>query len=193
MPAMIITTKGADPSTKTTVRDLNYMIDSVLETNFDSRKEVSLLIKYMDVNECENAIFFEISKRARRLWIATPAITIRLEILDLISIFDLSTTTNYHKNAGHVLLFTKDFEEDENLKIVKNALETAFKSKEDIQKERAMCFFYVDGIISVRNYLLKEVAEIGPRIELQLDRIFDGCFKGKKIYEREILSDEKEN
>lgn len=186
MATMIISTRGADPSTKTTIRDLNYMIDSVLEDNFDVRKDVSLLVKYMDVNDCENCVYFEISKRFNRLWIATQDITIRFNILGHKSIFDLSTVNNYHKNAGHAILFTKDFDEDENLKIVKRVIETAFGCKDGAQKERALCFYYNNGSISVRNYLIKEVAEIGPRFELELERIFEGCFKGKKVYENSI-------
>ena len=180
---MLITTRGADPTTKSSLKDLNTMIDSVLEDNFDVRKEVSLLIKYMEVNDCENTIFFEKSKRAEKLWVATPSMTLRFDVVAHQSIFDLSTITNYHKNAGHVVIFTKDFNEDKKLKIVKTALEAAFKCKEETPKERALCFFYLNGIISIRNYLIKGVAEIGPRIDLKLDRVFEGCFKGKRIYD----------
>ncbi|ELA42551.1 uncharacterized protein VICG_00303 [Vittaforma corneae ATCC 50505] len=183
MSTMLVATKGADPATKSTIKDLSNMIDSVVENNFDVRKEVSLLVKYMDVNDCKNTVFFEISKRARRLWIATPSVTLKFGILSHQSVFDLSTINNYHKNAGHVILFTKDFEENEKLKIAKTALETAFKCKEDVQKERALCFFYLNGVVSIRNYLIKGVSEIGPRIDLELDRIFEGCFKGKRIDE----------
>lgn len=185
MPTMLITTKGADPSTKTTIRDLNYMVDSVVETNFDIRKEISLLITYMDINDCESTTFFEISKRSHRLWLATQTMTFRFNIIDHKSIYDLSLPSNYHKNSGHVLLFTEDFEEDENLKLVKQCIEKVFKCDESAPKERAMCFFYTNGIISIRNYLIKEVNEIGPRIDMVLDRIFEGCFKGKKIYENQ--------
>lgn len=182
MATMLVTTKGADPTTKSTIKDFSSMVDSVVEDNFDVRKEVSLLVKYMEVNDCENTVFFEISKRARKLWIATPAITLKFNILSHQSIFDLAVVSNYHKDAGHEILFTKDFEEDEKLKVAKAALETAFKCKEDAPKERALCFFYLNGVVSIRNYLIKDVAEIGPRIDLELDRIFEGCFKGRRIY-----------
>lgn len=181
MPTMLITTKGADPTTKNTIKDLSQFIDARVETNFDIRKEVSLLATYMEINDCESTVFFEISKRKNRLWIATPLITFRFNIVAHQSVFDLSTINNYHKNAGHVLLFTKDFDEDEKLKVVKEAMETAFSCKKDVQKERALCLFYLNGVISLRNYLIKDTAEIGPRIDLELERIFDGCFKGKRL------------
>lgn len=181
MTTMLVTTKGTDPTTKSTIKDFENMIESTIESAFDVRKEISLLIKYLDVNDCENALFFEISKRAKKLWVATQTGTAKFDIISHQSIFDLSTTANYHKNAGHVLIFSKDFDEDEKLKTIKNILETAFESKKDASKERAMCFFYLNGVISIRNYLIKDTVEIGPRIDLTMDLLFDGCFKGKII------------
>lgn len=183
MPTMLVTTKGADPSTKGIVKDFNNMLDGILESNFDSRKEVSLLLTYMDVNDCDCTIFFDVSKRGSRLWVATPGLTLRFDVVQHASIFDLSTTSNYHKGAGHVLLFTKDFDEIERLKVAKTALEEAFKCSDEVPKERALCFFYVNGLVCVRNYLIKGVTEIGPRLDLQLGRIFEGCFKGKRVHD----------
>lgn len=180
---MIVTTRGADPTTKNTMKDLGMMVSGVIEDHFDVRKEVSLLVKYMDVNDCKNAIYFEISKRASRLWVAVPERTLRFEIVGQQSVFDLSTLANYHKGTGHAILFSKDFEESERLQTTKAVLERAFKPVDNTPIERAVCFFYVNGLILMRNYLIKGVVEIGPRIEMRLDRIFDGCFKGKRMYD----------
>lgn len=187
---MIITTKGADLSIKNIMKDLNYMIDSTIEDKFDTRKETSLLITYMDMNECDNALYFEQSKRNLRLWIATSNLTIRFTVLNYASVYDLSSVYNYHKNSGHVLVFSQDFDEDENLKTFKNIAESAFKCNDKSSIERAICFFYIRGKICIRVYLVKDCNEIGPRLDLELDRIFEGCFKGKKLYSKEKSNDE---
>jgi len=183
MPTMIVTTRGADPTTKAIMGDIGKMVHGTVEDTFDVRKEVSLLVTYMDVNDCENAIYFEVSKRQKRLWVATATMTLRFEVLGQQSVFELSTVANYHKGAGHVLLFSKDFDESEQLQAVKAVLERAFGGSESEGVERAMCFFYVDGVVAVRNYLIKGTSEIGPRMDLKLERIFDGCFKGKRLNE----------
>lgn len=182
MATMIITTKGADPSVKNIMKDLNSMVDSTIEDKFDVRKEVSLLVTYMDINDCANALYFEQSKRKQRLWVASSDFTLRFTVLNYASVFDISSVHNYHENSGHVLAFSQDFEEDSNLKIFKSVAESAFKCKENASVERAMCFFYIKGVICIRTYLVENCVEIGPRIDLELDRIFEGCFKGKRIF-----------
>lgn len=182
MVSMIITTKGADPSIKNIMKDFSYMVDSIIEDKFDVRKEVSLLVTYMDINDCDSTIYLEQSKRCSKLWVANSDVTYRFSILNYASVYDMSTVNNYHKNSGHVLIFSADFDEDENLKSFKKTAETAFKCKENASIEKAISFFYIKGRICIRVYLVKDGSEIGPRLDLELDRIFEGCFKGKRLY-----------
>ncbi len=187
---MIITTKGADISLKNIMKDLNNMVDSTLEDKFDVRKEVSPLVTNMDVNDCENTLYFEQTKRQQRLWITDSNFTLRLKVLNYASVYDLSSVYNYHKNSGHILAFSEDFDKDLNLKIFKTTAESTFKCKENASVERAICFFYIQGIICMRVYLIKDCSEIGPRIDIELDRIFEGCFKGKRIFTKTEEADQ---
>lgn len=184
MATMLVTTKGADFSTKATVRDLSHMIDSVVEDKFDAKKDVGILTTYMDINDCSSCVYFECTKRTQRLWIASPETTLRFNVLSHSSIYDLSFPVNYHKNSGHVMLFSKDFDEDEHLGAVKGMLEEAFKPRENAPIERAIGFFFLENRICIRSYLVDGVLEIGPRIDIELDRIFEGCFRGPRVYGR---------
>lgn len=184
MPSMILSTKGASPSVRSCMRDISNMSPTVAETNFDIKKKVSVLGSYMSMNECGGIIFFECTKRAERLWLATPSVSVRFAIHDLWSVYDLCTTTNYHRNGGHVLLFSKDFDEDEHLKIARSVIEAVLPSHKDASVERAVAFFYVDGVVYVRNYIIENMAEIGPRLALQLDKILDGCIQGPTLFSR---------
>lgn len=192
MSTMFISSKGADSSTTTTIRDLEYIINAIKEDNFDMKKNLTILEKYMEINECENCLYFEVTKRIKRLWITNGEYSFRFIIWDLKSIFDLSFPVNYHKNGGHILLFDNSFDELDHLKQLKNIISTIFKSKNSVQIERVLVFYYYDEMISLRNYLIKDVTEIGPRLDLKLDRIFKGCFKGERIYSNlEDTSDNK--
>lgn len=182
MPTMLISTKNPTPTTKTSIRDLLYMIDGIKEDHFDMKKGLTILEKYMDINECDQCVFFEDTKRMQRIWMANKELSFRFNVINHESIFDLSFPVNYHKFSGHILMFSDDFSSDENLKQVKEVLQVVFKSKEESNIERIISFIYKDGKIHCRNYLIKDLQEIGPRIDIQLDRIFKGCFKGIRLY-----------
>lgn len=184
MTAMILATKGASESVKSAMNDLSNMIQTVPETCFDIKKNIAVLESYMDINECSSTIFFECTKRVEKFWLATEKISLRFTIHSLRSVYDLSTTTNYHKNSGHILLFSEDFDGDESLRTVKAVFEDVFSSREGASVERVLCFYYADGRVHVRNYLADGMAEIGPRLEMELDKILDGCFRGKTVFNR---------
>jgi rRNA maturation protein Rpf1 len=182
MASLILTTRGASETTKGTIKDISNIIETVQETAFDAKKNISTLLPYMDCNDCSTAIYFETSKRCQRLWIASEKTTIRFSLGAVESVYDISNTNNYHKHAGHSLYFSSDFDQDENLKLTKELLTTIFEVKSDKPCERILSFFIMDKVIYMRNYLIDGLAEVGPRLEMSVDKIIDGCFKGKTIY-----------
>lgn len=184
MTVLTIASKGASDTIKTILKDLSKIINTVEESQFDLKKRCHILEKYMDINDCDTAIFFEITKRIQKLHIATASSTVRFVINSISSSFDMNNLNNYHIKGGHVLCFSSDFEDSENLKISKVVLEKAFGQNDNPSKERAICFFYTDGKIYVRNYLLDGMKEVGPRMELEIDSIIDGCFRGEVLYRR---------
>lgn len=184
MAAMILATKCASESVKMLMKDISNMTKTCTETCFDIKKNITVLGSYMDINECDCTIFFESTKRAERLWLATEKLSLRFTLHSLQSIYELSSEVNYHKNAGHVLCFTKDFEEDEALRQVKSMFEKTFVPAAGAAVERALCFYHADGIIYMRNYIIDGMAEVGPRMEMELDKILEGCFKGATLYNR---------
>lgn len=186
MTVMVVTSKQASETVKNTMKDFSKIIETFEETSFDLKKKCHILEKYMDINDCDKAIYFEITKRIQKVYFATNNISIRFIVHSIESIFDLSTINNYHKYGGHVMCFSHDFEEDENLKIAKNIFEQIFEQKNSIQKERALCFYYTDGKIFLRNYLIEGMQEIGPRMDLEIDTIINGCFKGNILYTKKL-------
>lgn len=186
MAVMILATKGASESVKFLMNDISNMVQTVQETCFDIKKSISVLESYMDINECSSTIFFECTKRVTKLWLATANTSVRFTIRDLHSVYDLSTVTNYHKNSGHILLFSEDFDTDESLRTVKAVFEGIFSPRENASVERALCLYHVDGKIYMRNYIIDGMDEVGPRLEMVLDKILAGCFRGTTVFNRNI-------
>lgn len=193
MPTMLVSTKKTDPSIKTILRDFEYMIDSVVEDKFDIRKDAGVLATYMDINECDNCIYFEYTSRNQRLWVTDSDVTLKFKIVQYMSIYDLSFPVNYHKYAGHVLIFSKEFDDDENLGSIQKIFKKAFRPKEDAPVERVIGFFVYDDMICIRNYLINGVEEIGPRINIVIEKAFQGCFKGPKISMGSVSNGDSEN
>lgn len=181
-PVMLIRSKGAKETTKGVMKDLSKMIKTVEETQFDLKEKFGLLATYMDINECDTAIFFETTKRVERLWLSSLKRSIRFTILSIDSIYDMCTEVNYHKHAGHLLFFTEDFDESPELSMAKEMFEKIFEVDKELPIERVLCFYRAGDSIFIRNYLAEGVREIGPRLQLQLDKVLDGCFSGPVIY-----------
>lgn len=184
MSSMLIANRGVSDRIKGVKKDISRMMKVVEESQFDLKERLTLLSSYMDVNECDTTIFFEGTKRMERLWIASEKRSIRFTILDAVSTYELCSPVNYHKHAGHVLLFSEDFAMNEQLSEVKKMLTAVFAVDDSLPVERALCFYYVDGRICIRNYVCDGVQEVGPRLDLELDKILDGCFKGEVLYNR---------
>lgn len=186
MTVMVVNSKGAPETTKAVMKDLSKMIDAVIEPNFDLKKKCFTLEKYMDVNDCDTTIFFEMTKRSQKMYIATATLTARFLIHSIESVYDMSTLVNYHERGGHVLCFTADFDGDENLKTVKSLIETAFGQNKNESKERAMCFYHFNNRIYMRNYVIEGMEEVGPRLEFELECIIQGCFRGEVTHRKSI-------
>lgn len=176
MVTMLIGTHKSSASFKTTIRDFSLMLNSVVEDNFDIRKNVKILAEYMDINECDACLFLEQTKRTQKLWLTDSKVTFKFNILNLQSIYDLSFPVNYHKKLGHILVFSDEFDSIESLKGLKECFSKVFEPIVGAPFERIIGFFFENDKIHIRNYLINDITEIGPRIDLELERTFEGCF-----------------
>ena len=116
-------------------------------------------------------------------------------------------TGNCLMGSRPLLVFDKSFDKHPELQVVKEMFKGVFtvplghpKSKPFV--DHIMSFFFVDGKIWIRNYQISErghtekeaekfakrgnepvLTEIGPRMVLEIIRIFDDSFTGKTLYE----------
>lgn len=120
---------------------------------------------------------------------------------------ELKMTGNCLMGSRPLLVFDEQFDKVPELKVVKEMFKGVFtvprghpKSKPFV--DHVMSFFVVDGKIWIRNYQISErghnekeaekfakrgdepvLTEIGPRMVLEIMRIFDDSFTGKTLYE----------
>ncbi|TBT97110.1 Brix domain-containing protein [Hamiltosporidium magnivora] len=184
MTVMTLISRGSSASTKHLMLDISKLTVSRRETKFDSKDELKELQELMDMNECDSVLYFHTTKRTLTTWMSyINGPSIKLTTFDYQTMLQLSFCTNFLKQGGHVLLFTQEFDEKEELKIFKEISQKVFVSKTEI--DRVISFFYYNNMIWMRNYVVgDEIQEIGPRIVFQVEKVLKKCFSGEVIYNR---------
>lgn len=170
-----------------TAKDLGKMLNVKIEGAFDTKRNMHALETLMETEDCKNCIFFESTKRKERLWFATPNCSYKFSIGMTHSVFDMSTEQNYCVNIGFELVLQGEM--DEKLKTV---LKSVFNC-ESKKKERAIVIYRDESdTLYISHYRLNNKKEIGPRIVLKTEKVFEGCFKGKTTRIGEVREEEKE-
>ncbi|ORD98487.1 BRX1 [Hepatospora eriocheir] len=181
MTFLLTTTKSSDKRTNFLINDLNKIFDCKVEFKVSDRKSLSDVYDYMYLNDCNTAIFFEITKKTNYIWFISGKNAIKCNLETFTTIFELATLFNGHKEAGYEIYFGKDFDECSFLKDLKNVLKDVFLSKKKLSltgekkynKERIISFLTNDDIIYFRHYLVDNVSEIGPRIEFSIEKVIE--------------------
>ncbi|KAM0676875.1 hypothetical protein BDAP_002595 [Binucleata daphniae] len=166
------------------LKDINKVVPSVLEHKHDQKNKLVGLLELMDMNDCTSIFYIETTKRVHYLWIGhINGPSIRFKTYNQFTMQELSFPVNCSKNAGHKLIFDKNF--DNQLKLVKDVFSAVFVESEVF--DRVITFFYVDNKIWMRIYAIKEdgLKEIGPRMVLEVDKVLEGCLQGKKVFQKE--------
>lgn len=172
---LLVFTKNTFKEIKMCALNISNMIECTIEKNFDSRKNLKLLKTYMETSDCKYCIFFDVTKKTQKLWLANETQSYKFNILNYKSIYSLSTIENFHKGSGYIIMFSEGFNEG-----IKQILSEIFNSTA-IKKERAIVFYEIESKIYMTHFNLETKNEIGPRITLELEKIFDSCFSGNII------------
>lgn len=191
MPTLFLLSNNNSPTHKYVLKDMLKLVpNSVKESKSNSRSEI---IELMSMHECETLVYFECFKKKSVMWLMdSKKYSVEAHIDIMFSIDRLKFLVNTYLNTGHLVLFSKNFDEKEELKILKNILIKIFK-RDDEFTERAILFSYEDGKVFFRNYKLDdEFHEIGPRIVFTIKRIIAGEFTGEIVYENSSMKSNEE-
>ncbi|CXH90042.1 ribosome biogenesis protein BRX1 homolog, putative [Plasmodium berghei] len=152
---------------------------------------------------CNNLIFFDIKRNRYCLWICKNITgpSLYFEILDYIPLHSLSFPGNCLLYSRPLLIFSKQFDELEHLKLIKEIFIHVFGTPKyhPLSKpfyDHCYNFYYIKDLIYFRHYQIlpttladsnninkQKLVEIGPQFTLHIIKIFDQFFKGNVIYE----------
>ncbi|ADM10886.1 BRX1 RNA-binding protein [Encephalitozoon intestinalis ATCC 50506] len=185
MTSVILSTRGASAKIRHLMKDISKLVKAEEEQKWDMGNDYKELRKLIEVNECNSMLFFRSTKRSDCLWAGIlNGMSVVFRIHNVFTVKDCNFSANSFKDCGYVLMFSKEFENIEHLRHAKEVIEYIFESNET--KDKALCFFYLDGVIWVRCYKIgKELEEIGPRLVLEVLKVFEKCFEGSILYKLE--------
>ncbi|KDQ11643.1 hypothetical protein BOTBODRAFT_135449 [Botryobasidium botryosum FD-172 SS1] len=201
---LMLSSRGVTHRMRHFMNDLEALLPHVKkDSKLDSKNHLSLLPELADLNNCNNALYFE----ARRhedlyMWAAkTPnGPTVKMHVQNIHTMDELKMTGNCLKGSRGLLCFDQVFDSDEHWKLMKEIFTHIFgvppgarRSKPFI--DHILTFSIVDSKIWFRNFQILEkdpaqpngpaktsLVEIGPRFVLTPIRIFEGAFGGATVF-----------
>ncbi|KAI8079847.1 Brix domain-containing protein [Halteromyces radiatus] len=208
---MLLSSRGITYRHRHLLTDLeNFLPHSKKDAKLDTKSDLYLLNELAELNNCNNAIFFEIRKRQDLyLWMSkTPnGPSVKFHVQNLHTMDELKMTGNCLKGSRHVLSFDKNFDSEPHWQLLKELLGQVFNVPKGSRRSKpfvdhVLSFSIVDNRIWFRNYQILEktpqntpnfsledkkndlsLVEIGPRFCLTVIRIFDGSFGGPTVFE----------
>lgn len=152
---------------------------------------------------CNNLIFFDIKRNRYCLWICKNITgpSLYFEILDYIPLHSFSFPGNCLLYSRPLLIFSKQFDELDHLKLIKEIFIHVFGTPKyhPLSKpfyDHCYNFYYINDLIYFRHYQIlpttladsnninkQKLVEIGPQFTLHIIKIFEQFFKGNVIYE----------
>jgi len=176
--------------------------DLMPHTRTESKFEKSC--KLTDINEmaelasCTRAMYFENrKKRDSYLWLAdvNGGASVKFLILNVHTMQELKMTGNCLKGSRPLLSFDPQFDSEPHLQLIKEIFKHTFKTPQYLPKSKPFIDHVFnfsltsDGRIWFRNFQLvgkgEELQEVGPRMVLEIIKIFGGSFEGEVLYENE--------
>ncbi|CRH03152.1 ribosome biogenesis protein BRX1 homolog, putative [Plasmodium relictum] len=174
-----------------------------IENKWDKKLNKSELNEISYSRNCNNIIFFDVKKRRYCLWICKNITgpSLYFEILDYIPLHSLIFSGNCLLYSRPLLIFSKQFDELEHLKLIKEIFIHVFgiPNYHPLSKpfyDHCYNFFYINNLIYFRHYQIlpitladsnninkQKLVEIGPKFTLHIIKIFEECFKGRILYE----------
>ncbi|KAG6814604.1 hypothetical protein H0H92_000133 [Tricholoma furcatifolium] len=197
---LLLSSRGITHRMRHLMNDLEALLPHVKkDSKLDSKSQLNLLPELADLNNCNNALYFE----ARRhedlyLWAAkTPnGPSIKMHVQNVHTMDELKMTGNCLKGSRGLLSFDKGFDDTEWGRLTKEIFgvpSTARKAKPFI--DHILTFSLLDSKIWFRNFQIIEkdplqpngppqttLVEIGPRFVLTPIRIFEGAFGGATVF-----------
>ncbi|KAI8987247.1 Brix domain-containing protein [Mycotypha africana] len=208
---LMLSSRGVTSRYRHLLTDLEALLPhSKKDAKLDTKNNLYILNELADLNNCNNAVFFEMRKKQDLyLWMAkTPnGPSVKFHLQNLHTMDELKMTGNCLKGSRHILSFDKTFDSAPHWGLLKELLSHIFNVPKGSRRSKpfidhVLSFSIVDNRIWFRNYQISEknadntsdfdrrtdkgelqLTEIGPRFCLTPIRIFEGSFGGPTVYD----------
>ncbi|KAI8903327.1 Brix domain-containing protein [Gorgonomyces haynaldii] len=199
----MVASRGITHRYRHLMNDWNALMPhSKKEGKLDSKNHLEDLNELCELNNCNNCLYFEVRKHTDMyLWVSkTPSgPSAKFHVKNVHTMDELKMVGNCLKGSRPILSFDAGFESEPYLQLLKELFTQTFAVPKSSRKlkpflDHVMSFSVLDGKIWIRNYQILEkspvnketsLVEIGPRVVLDVMRIFDGSFGGSTLYRNE--------
>ncbi|EIE81435.1 hypothetical protein RO3G_06140 [Rhizopus delemar RA 99-880] len=173
---MMLCSRGVTYRYRHLMNDLEGLLPhSKKDAKLDTKNNLYILNELADLNNCNNAVFFETRKKQDLyVWMAkTPnGPSVKFHLQNLHTMDELKMTGNCLKGSRHILSFDKTFDSAPHWSLLKELLGQVVEKN----KQNTPGYTHLD-----KDDL--SLVEIGPRFCLTPIRIFEGSFGGPTVYE----------
>lgn len=201
---LMLSSRGITHRMRHLMNDMETLLPHVKkDSKIDSKSQLNLIPEVADLNNCNNALYFE-ARRHEDLYMWAAKMpngpSIKLHVQNVHTMDELKMTGNCLKGSRGLLSFDKTFEETEWGKLTKEVFTHIFGVPSSARKakpfiDHILTFSILDDKIWFRNYQILEkdplqpngppttqLIEIGPRFVMTPIRIFEGAFGGATVF-----------
>ncbi|KAL4003893.1 Brix domain family protein [Acanthocheilonema viteae] len=193
---LIFCSRGASYRMRHLMKDfLNLMPHSKSDNKLDKKKSLVLINEIAEIANCTKCLYFENRKHTDLyLWISniTHGPSVKFLVHNVHTMDEVRMSGNCLKGSRPVLSFDSTFDSRTHFSLIKQLLMQTFSTPYRHPRSKPfidhvfMFSITADAKIWFRNFQIVdetlELQEIGPRMVLEIIRIFDGSFEGSVLY-----------
>uniref|UniRef100_A0A914EGD1 Ribosome biogenesis protein BRX1 homolog n=1 Tax=Acrobeloides nanus TaxID=290746 RepID=A0A914EGD1_9BILA len=194
---LLLCSRGSLARTRHLMNDFKRLMPHVhSEAKFDKKENLGALNEIAELSNCSKAMYFESRKgRDVYLWVSNVngGPSMKFLVHNTHTMNELNLSGNCLKGSRPILVFDSQFDSKVHLKLIKETFKHVFKTPQYHPRSQPFIDHIFnfsitpDGRIWFRNYQVVdeklELQEIGPRMVLEIIRIFDGPFSGTVLYD----------
>ncbi|KAA8584491.1 hypothetical protein FQN60_008276, partial [Etheostoma spectabile] len=189
---LIFSSRGINFRTRHLMQDLRTLMPhSKADTKMDRKDKLFIVNEVCEIKNCNKCLFFE-AKKKQDLYMCPHGPSAKFLVQNIHTLAELKMTGNCLKGSRPLLSFDPKFDKEPHFALLKELFIQTFSTPRYHPKsqpfvDHVFTFTMADNRIWFRNYQIIEedasLVEIGPRLVLNLMKIFQGSFGGPTLFE----------
>ncbi|CAI5446313.1 unnamed protein product [Caenorhabditis angaria] len=194
---LVLCSRGADVRTRFLMKDIKDILPHAKgDSKLDQQKSLNVLNEIAEMKNCSKIMYFESRKRKDTyLWMSNvnSGPSMKFLVHNVHTMKELKMSGNCLKASRPILSFDDAFDQKPQLKLIKTMLIQTLGTPNHHPRSQP----FVDHVFNFsvgendriwfRNFQIVDeslqLQEIGPRMVLELVRLFSGSFEGSVLYD----------